>query len=839
MKKIIVSSVLLTSALFPGASLAEGTTVSNNLVTGKPTEIRKGATTAYPLVAKIGASQQVSVLDTFINASGEVWYRINAGKYTGWSLAKNFPSINKAFTLGKPATINESIVNIRKGASTSYGIVAKLSKGQQVSILDSFRASSGELWYRIKTGASIGWVLSSLVTVNDGSTFTPKTTTKPVTNISGLPVTGSYYTIPTASLEVRKGAASSYAVVTKVSKGQKYKVIGQFLHKNGEGWIRIQISSKLSGWIPVKKAAEVKPPATIPGLPAVGSSYTIPVSSLDARKGASTSYAIIAKVTKGKTYKVIGQYMSKTGDGWVRIQISPTLAGWIPIAKAAVEKPPATNITGLPTLGSSYTISVASLNVRKGASTSYAIVTKVTKGQSFKVIGQHMSTNGDGWVRIQVSTSIAGWILVKQGTSTAPAPSEVMTVFTRNAALYSGAGFSGTTLIERIPYLSKVTLYSDTKTVSGITWVKVKTAAGNTGWTPKYELAKSQAGLSHVYAMQNAAVRKSAATSATLVVTLSENQQILVLNEYNGWLNVETSAGKRGWVLKTQTSPYTTKRLVSPETYTSNNDVYLSWQKPGTLNLAYSTPAANQLKIYGGLSDIEIPSFAVNGIKSIQKVAVNTAEKAVLITFEPGYSFTIRNYDKNITIKVVQSGLAGKRIILDPGHGGKDPGAIGPTGLREKVVVLDTALILKAELEKAGAIVTMTRSTDVFLELAERTAISNKSDGDAFISLHTDAFNESTQGTTSFYNTTVNFNGPASKTLATAIQKNLIVSLGTYNRGVKEEAFFVNRMNELPSILVEMAFISNPKEEALLKTAAFRQKAAIGIRNGLQEYFNK
>ncbi|RHW37276.1 N-acetylmuramoyl-L-alanine amidase [Neobacillus notoginsengisoli] len=838
MKKIFVSSVLLTAALLPGVSQAEGATVSNNLVTGKPTEIRKGATTAYPLVAKIGSSQQVSVQDTFINSSGEVWYRITAGKYTGWSLANHFPVITNGFTLGKPATISESIVNVRKGASTSYAIVAKLSKGQQVSILDSFRTSSGELWYRIKTGNSIGWVLSSLVTVNDGSTFTPVAAAKPATNIAGLPTVGSYYTITAASLDARKGAASSYAIVAKVTKGQKYKVIGQFLHKNGEGWIRIQINSKLSGWIPVLKAAEVKPPANIPGLPTIGSSYTIPVASLDARKGASTSYAIVAKVTKGKSFKVISQHMSPTGDGWVRIQISATLAGWIPIPKAAEEKPPA-NIPGLPTLGSSYSIAATTLNVRKGASTNYAIVTKVTKGQSFNVIGQYMSPTGDGWVRIQVSSSLAGWIMVKQGTVSTPAPSTTMTVFTRNAVLYSNAGFSGTTVIERIPYLSKVSLFSDTKTVSGVTWVKIKTAAGNTGWTPNYEVASSQANLTHVYALKNAAVRKSATTSAALVVTLAENQQILVLNEYNGWLNVETGAGKRGWVLKTQTSPYTTKRLFSPETYISNNDVYLRWQKPSTLNLAYSTPAANQLKIYGGLSDVEIPSFAVKGIKSIQKVAANTTEKAVLITFQPGYSFTIRNYNNNITIKVVQSGLAGKRIILDPGHGGKDPGAIGPTGLREKVVVLDTALILKAELERAGAIVTMTRSTDVFLELAERTAISNSSDGDAFISLHTDAFNEKTNGTTSFYNTTVNFNGLASKELANAIQKNLIVSLGTYNRGVKEEAFYVNRMNELPSILVEMAFISNPSEEALLKTTAFRQKAAIGIKNGLQEYFNK
>ncbi|WML46872.1 N-acetylmuramoyl-L-alanine amidase [Neobacillus sp. PS3-34] len=84
-------------------------------------------------------------------------------------------------------------------------------------------------------------------------------------------------------------------------------------------------------------------------------------------------------------------------------------------------------------------------------------------------------------------------------------------------------------------------------------------------------------------------------------------------------------------------------------------------------------------------------------------------------------------------------------------------------GLREKDANLGTALLLKAELEKYGAIVKMTRSTDIFLELSERTFIANSSDFDAFISVHSDSLNTTATGSTSYYNTSVNFNGQEAK----------------------------------------------------------------------------
>ena len=183
------------------------------------------------------------------------------------------------------------------------------------------------------------------------------------------------------------------------------------------------------------------------------------------------------------------------------------------------------------------------------------------------------------------------------------------------------------------------------------------------------------------------------------------------------------------------------------------------------------------------------------------------------------------------------TGLSGKRIIIDAGHGAHDPGAVGPNGVREKDINLSTALKLQAELEKKGAIVTMTRSNDKFLQLSERTSIANKLDYDAFISIHTNsASSSSANGTETYYNKS-NFNNLRSKEMAAGYSEALNRNIGLSNCGVKTANFHVITKNEVPSVLVELAFIVNPKEEALLNSSSFQQKAAVGIRKGLRNIF--
>lgn len=189
-------------------------------------------------------------------------------------------------------------------------------------------------------------------------------------------------------------------------------------------------------------------------------------------------------------------------------------------------------------------------------------------------------------------------------------------------------------------------------------------------------------------------------------------------------------------------------------------------------------------------------------------------------------------------------GIGGKTIVLDPGHGGSDPGAIGPTGLQEKQVTLPIAEYLKFILEAKGAKVILTRTTDVDVygphasgvdELQARVNVANGNRADAFISIHINSFsNPNVGGIATYY-----FDGSdQSKKLASAVQGQIAEHSGfNGDRGIQPGNLYVLRHSLMPSILVELGFISNPKEEEHLKEMSTRQEFANELAKGLELYF--
>ena len=188
-------------------------------------------------------------------------------------------------------------------------------------------------------------------------------------------------------------------------------------------------------------------------------------------------------------------------------------------------------------------------------------------------------------------------------------------------------------------------------------------------------------------------------------------------------------------------------------------------------------------------------------------------------------------------------GIEGKVITIDPGHGGSDPGAIGQGGLKEKQVTLPIAEMLKEQLEKRGAKVYMTRTSDVDVfgprasdkdELQARVNVAEKHNSDLFISLHINSSVNSKVGgiSTYYYPKTTNDNR-----LATHVQKELSSNFGVDNLGIREANFYVVKRCTMPAVLIELCFISNPKEEKLLAGNWFRKKSARLIADGIEEYF--
>ncbi|GFR39098.1 hypothetical protein PRECH8_23940 [Insulibacter thermoxylanivorax] len=188
-------------------------------------------------------------------------------------------------------------------------------------------------------------------------------------------------------------------------------------------------------------------------------------------------------------------------------------------------------------------------------------------------------------------------------------------------------------------------------------------------------------------------------------------------------------------------------------------------------------------------------------------------------------------------------------VLLDPGHGGSDPGAIGVTGLYEKEVNLDIALKVRDELERRGYDVIMTRTTDTYLSLQERIMIAEQVKPDILVSIHANSFHRpDVKGTLVLYydnrypqqrypaSEAMIRLSPESRKLAEALLEAAVEAAGTVNRGLLASSVYMVRMGSMPSALIETAFLSNPEDEQLLKTQEFREKMAVGIANGIERY---
>jgi len=221
-----------------------------------------------------------------------------------------------------------------------------------------------------------------------------------------------------------------------------------------------------------------------------------------------------------------------------------------------------------------------------------------------------------------------------------------------------------------------------------------------------------------------------------------------------------------------------------------------------------------------------------------------------------------------------QLGLTARRIVIDPGHGGHDPGTIGRRGLQEKDLVLDVALRLERLVrQELGTEVVLTRSTDVFVPLEERTAIANSKGADLFVSIHANASrNASARGIETYFLSfarsshaeavaarenaistatlkdlqnlvkaiTLTSKIDESRDLAASIQESMVTSVREEHevpdRGVHTAPFYVLIGANMPAVLAEIAFVSHPEDEKRLRTAQYRELLAKSLLRGLRGY---
>lgn len=278
-----------------------------------------------------------------------------------------------------------------------------------------------------------------------------------------------------------------------------------------------------------------------------------------------------------------------------------------------------------------------------------------------------------------------------------------------------------------------------------------------------------------------------------------------------------------------------------------------------------------------GISRIKLAQF---DSKTIRLVIENN--KKIKLRYKQSGNKIVVNMGKSkktIASKYIAPKAGAKVIVIDAGHGGKDPGAVGYKKYREKIVVMQIAQKLKKILKSRGYRVYMTRDKDKFVKLSKRTAYANKKNADIFISIHANAVGEKNAkkvngiecyflspsksnratkvaekenyadmsdmnryGKKSFLNFLNHHKILASNKLAIDLQRGMLGALNksyknVHDGGVREGPFWVLVGAQMPAVLVEVGFISHPREARRLVNQDYQKKLAIGLAFGIDRYF--
>ncbi|HHV73187.1 MAG TPA: N-acetylmuramoyl-L-alanine amidase [Thermoanaerobacterium sp.] len=180
-------------------------------------------------------------------------------------------------------------------------------------------------------------------------------------------------------------------------------------------------------------------------------------------------------------------------------------------------------------------------------------------------------------------------------------------------------------------------------------------------------------------------------------------------------------------------------------------------------------------------------------------------------------------------------------VCIDPGHGGTDPGAVGPTGTREKDIALAVSKKVAEKLQNAGVATKLTRTTDIFVNLQQRCDISNSFNTDYFVSIHCNsAANSVAKGMEVYTSRGQTKADPFAEAIANELQKsftNLTLRTDLTDKDKDKEAgYYVLVHTKAPATLIELAFISNPEEEKMLQDSSYQDKVATTIVNAICKY---
>ncbi|HBC91991.1 MAG TPA: N-acetylmuramoyl-L-alanine amidase [Pelotomaculum sp.] len=566
---------------------------------------------------------------------------------------------------------------------------------------------------------------------------------------------------------------------------------------------------------------------------AAGETAVVAGTSVNVRNGPGTSYGVIARANLGDQLTVLDQ-----STDWYNVSLSNGGQGWIAGWLVDIQQPKAAAAGA----GLVAVLNGNDINVRGGPGTSYGVITQGGSGDRFPVL----ESTGD-WVKIQLNSGtgwVAGWLVsletaqpaASQPAADEPTPSAVGSVGSgAKVAVVSGSVVnvrSGPGTSNAV--VGTVTQGNSLQVLSQSSdWLQVSLPTGGNGWVAGWLVALKDVVSEPVQPAtgqtDDSEVSRGGDRSDDSRDSDDDNDsndsdtgRVLSMNVQN------TASDQTTFTIRTDTPvSYNSFFLSNPDRLVVDIQGVAPGELPQTKEVSSKTVSKVRSGHFQKNPDVTRLVFELcSGVQS--EVSLSGSNKTLIVdTYIPKLDGAYKN----------------KIIVLDPGHGGPDPGAIGPGGTQEKTVTLDIAKRVSKLLEAQEAKVVMARSADTDVSLAARTDIANKNKADIFVSIHINAHTDpSIGGTTSYIHSGNGSSGEASRLqesdkLARSIQTEMVKSLGLRDIGVKQANFAVLRTSNMPAVLLELAFISNQAEEKLLQTDSFKNKAAEAIVKGIGTYF--
>jgi len=683
---------------------------------------------------------------------------------------------------GMRATVLGDVCNLREIPDTSADITGTVTQGTVLEVVN-FQNN----WAKVKYQGKESWIAGWLVDIDLGSAAVSARVIRTDVNL-------------------REGPGIEFAVKYVTQKDSVYPAEV----KRGY-WIRVSLPGGEAAWISeglLQLESERAAPSTVKY--EAGDLVVYPAKdTLKVTRNSVGGSEVVGRLSRGESARLID-----CEGAWVIVEMTGGARGWVygPDARISAPKDPSIAFTvsdSAWTIGKYPAIAVThtDVNFRSGPGTSYPVVSMLSDGDILRVL----ECQGE-WTKAISPGGITGWVatwLTSENSATSAPTFAVSAEAAEKTRLLTVTGpFANAEVIQGTDGRSAVVSTSAFFNASATLPVN------------SYEFGSIKV------------------SGSDITLSLKEKSRYTVKSNGPGKVVLEFAPAVTSVNVQAQDGADVltigTLGYAVPEV-TRNGD-----------SITFFLPGAS-------CAGAQVPADLFGQGQLIKSVSVAPRSGGTDVTLKtPGnVPYLLKKTSNTIEARFGSPGLAGKRIIVDPGHEAEDPGAIGPTGLSERNVNWEIALRLADLLKKAGANAVLTRNglyqpteaparwtpgpNEYTGALAKRAAWSLGAD--LFISIHNDYNSDrSVAGTTSYVSDDA-LNSAESRRLAALVQRELTLSIGTQDNGIRDSDLYVVRESSSPAVLVETMYISNPREEAYLRQAATWDKEAAGLFRAIQRYF--